>query len=444
MVQRHTLRALLVLSASLAAVATMYAQPLSGEPVSVAMAKKAVLIHIEMTRDQWSVLAELKGTAPGVKEVKKLEYPGTKELLGYVVELAPKGFVVVSARTDISPIISFDYQGNFPWQEDPENPLLWMLREDLTLRNKALPNLERGQIQTNIDTWKAYLSSKHPEIRSDYVPKPHSMYPTEGWVGTTWSQGDGYNNCCPLDTFTRKRCATGCVATAMAQILNFWAERSNSINAEFTTADSYTSRKNEYLNDDKDTVKVIVRIDADSGVADFPSFTIVNTLISTLNILYQLYPDYITRITAGPVLSFASGIAVKVNYSSKNGTSGATNDIASALKEKFHFSSARAFESSVPGFYDTLFNNMIDTHPAALRIGHSESDTRHAIVCDGVKWTWFVYPPLPDTTIYYHLNFGWGSGNPGPIQDAWYKLPNGMPKDYNVVYGGVMNIVGPK
>jgi len=47
----------------------------------------------------------------------------TGALLAYVFALEPKGFVVVSPDTDITPIIAYSFEGNFNWEDSPDNAL---------------------------------------------------------------------------------------------------------------------------------------------------------------------------------------------------------------------------------------------------------------------------------------------------------------------------------
>ena len=41
-------------------------------------------------------------------------------------------------------------------------------------------------------------------------------------LGTNWNQTSPYNNSCPLDPITGRRCPVGCTAVAMGQIINYW------------------------------------------------------------------------------------------------------------------------------------------------------------------------------------------------------------------------------
>jgi predicted outer membrane repeat protein len=73
-------------------------------------------------------------------------------------------------------------------------------------------------------------------------------------------------------------------------------------------------------------------------------------------------------------------------------------------------------------FYDTLKNNLINGLPAILFL------TDHAIIADGFN-----------TDGYFHLNFGWCSGNPDYITNTWYKADL-LPKNYDGFQRGIINI----
>jgi len=64
----------------------------------------------------------------------QLRHEETGELLAYVFALEPKGFVVVSPDTDITPIIAYSFEGNFNWKDSEENVLLNMLTYDMRNR----------------------------------------------------------------------------------------------------------------------------------------------------------------------------------------------------------------------------------------------------------------------------------------------------------------------
>lgn len=59
--------------------------------------------------------------------------------------------------------------------------------------------------------------------------------------GIRWNQGDPYNALCPVITSTGKRTVTGCVATAMAQVMMYY-----NYPASGQGATSYTSETHKF------------------------------------------------------------------------------------------------------------------------------------------------------------------------------------------------------
>lgn len=132
-------------------------------------------------------------------------------------------------------------------------------------------------------------------------------------------------------------------------------------------------------------------------------------------------------------LSFSCGIVVQMDYTSSN--SGAKMDsLASILKNRFGYHLADfkrnlVNDKSTSDFYCALQENVMNGLPALLLIGVTAFYRLHAIVCDGYH-----------TDGFDHLNFGWGSGSPDDMQNAWYLLPNGMPAGYQFVFSATINI----
>ena len=135
---------------------------------------------------------------------------------------------------------------------------------------------------------------------------------------TTWWQAGSingttttYNQYCPLDPSTGTRSLVGCVATAEAQIVYYWHYPSS---ISFSTADAYTSDENAPIN-----------IPGDSTKCDFPSFSTLNTDLSSIT--------YNGNPTEEALLSFAVGIKSEMYY----GSSGSAAYLSSYSMRKLGF-----------------------------------------------------------------------------------------------------------
>ena len=108
------------------------------------------------------------------------------------------GFVVVSADDRAyRSVIAYSTNGTFDYSQLPENARQYF--DGLTAQIKALTDADATAYQGD---GTKYASAVSPLIK------------------TQWDQGTPYNNLCPK--IGSERCVTGCVATAMAQVMYYW------------------------------------------------------------------------------------------------------------------------------------------------------------------------------------------------------------------------------
>ena len=346
----------------------------------------------------------------------ELRSPATGDLLAYVFELDPQGFIVVTAETRLLPVVAYSDTAQFSWEESPLNALLWILRTDLRLRMRALAEgvYAEGEIERNEARWAEYLSTEGPAL-ADSTWGPWITFPT-------WNQRAPYWDSCPLDPVTGERCLVGCGATALSQILNYWRSPTA---VTFTAADNYTSIKNP----DDGKGERVIPIDAEG--ASIP-------LIS--------YGDGVPSDATKAAISFAAGVSVQMCYSSAASGSDCTN-IASSLAgglpawswivpEHWQYVSADyrttdvswqpwpPYYATVEEIYGLLQADAASSHPAIVLIRSDAGG--HYVIVDGYK-----------TTGEYHVNFGWGGSS-----DGWYFLPAELPEGC-MVHSAVVDIVPP-
>ncbi|MBD3286730.1 hypothetical protein GF338_10385, partial [candidate division WOR-3 bacterium] len=93
-----TLAALLMLSASLWAY-----------DVTPDMASAAARTHIQSMQDTWGCISNLVQTGLELERTVPLIGDGD-DTVGYVAELTPHGFVLLSADSEIYPVIAYSYR----------------------------------------------------------------------------------------------------------------------------------------------------------------------------------------------------------------------------------------------------------------------------------------------------------------------------------------------
>lgn len=355
-----------------------------------------------------SIRALATGRTPvGFREVR--DDDGT--VVAYVADLEPRGFIALSADTDITPVIAYSFRASFPAVHDTANPLYRLLRADMKLRARALAERPELKTQETALQWD-FLADGRIGIAED---GPFQQWPAEGttsmggWVQTAWGQDEPYNAFCPRDPSDSLRSYVGCVATAFAQVVHYHRLCELTLDED----DSYTTYSG-------------MKIDADGDLYDFASFTELNGYLDRIRAKYSQGADLNDVDIAA--LSSACGVAVQMDYSS-DGSGASLYAAREALVNRLGYHSADMFGALTGAGLVALQENMIDGLPALLSFSPPDGWGGHVVVCDGYN-----------TDGEYHLNFGWGAADPQKITEAWYRLPTAFLYRDCVITETILNI----
>lgn len=244
-----------------------------------------------------------------------------------------------------------------------------------------------------------------PSTRAD------DMAPVGPLVKSNWDQTAPYYNDCPK--YGARRCVTGCVATAMAQVMNYWKfpERGQD-------QISYLSQEiGQQLSMDFSTVE----------------FDWDNMLDKYTGGNYSA-----EEAKAVSTLMLAAGHSVMMQYTPWE--SGAySKDIAAAMIKYFGYDQGvtnrknNEFGSSI--WNEVVYKELITTGPV-IYTGRS-MDGAHCFVCDGY-----------DGNGRFHINWGWGG-----LSDGYYLLnalnpveigTGGHLNGYNIDQDIVVGIMPPQ
>ena len=123
-----------------------------------------------------------------------------------------KGFVIIAADDCVTPILAYSYDNNFAAENLPPNLKEWLdgYAEQIQIAVEMRVTAT-GEIRTD---WESLRRGKNLPIRTD-----RRVYPL---ITTTWDQHPLYNESCPYSNYYSQLTLTGCVATAMAQIMKYW------------------------------------------------------------------------------------------------------------------------------------------------------------------------------------------------------------------------------
>ena len=117
--------------------------------------------------------------------------------------------MIVAADDIARPVLGYAENGNA--ENIPENLRWWLSEYDREIKWALEQGLEPD----------AELQAEWTKLKE--APKAQEADFTIGpLIETEWSQGTWYNRKCPYDSNKGSYCVTGCVATAMAQIMKYW------------------------------------------------------------------------------------------------------------------------------------------------------------------------------------------------------------------------------
>ena len=317
-------------------------------------------------------------------EALKLVYtePSAKDKSAnlYVYNMEGGGFAIVSAdaRTG-SQILGYSFDNNFSAKGMPDNVKFWL-----------------GEYSRQIDFIKAHQpevseSKRREELKKDGNGEPPTItnIVVAPLLTTTWGQDNPYNGMTP--ELEGQHTRTGCVATAMAQIMNYhkWPDTGIGAHSYYWTAGPSTLKW--------PTTKFYEHTYAWVGKEGIDE-PMANSYDDTS------YSDQNPSMVAVAQLMYDCGVAVDMDYGLK--ASGAFDaKVIPALTSHFGYSHTMSLE------YQSDYNDadwtklLTDELDARRPVYYSAEDATpndddgHAFVVDG-------YGTIDDET-YFHINWGW-------------------------------------
>lgn len=220
-------------------------------------------------------------------QVNKELTTATKESF-YVFNVGQNdGYVVVSADDRTPAILGYADEGTFNRNDIPDNMKAWLQGYTYQLEYLA----------THANTRRAE-TAEHATIRP--------------LIQSTWDQGSPYNNKCPMDG--DKRSLSGCLATAMAQIMNYYKypEKTTKVIPGYTTQTKgitindipvttidWDNIKNNYSGNEtaaqKEAIATLMQLCGVSMEMDYTSYSSYAYMIPALN-AFKDYFDYDTSL----------------------------------------------------------------------------------------------------------------------------------------------------
>lgn len=308
----------------------------------------------------------------------------------YIFNYEGGGFAIIPADKRVQPILAYNDKGHL---ERSDN-LAPGLQDWLTITDKNMDLIRKHpEVKAPKEIsrmWNAFVSKKATQkglktqqLEPTPVCEEYQYLESVGpLLQTTWDQNYPYNALCPAGSYSGGHTPTGCVATAMAQVMNYW---------HFPTSYSWSS---------------------------IPS------------------SPYSYNYTLGQVMLDA-GSAVNMDYDD-SGSTPHSDFWHSPKTPSDGLTGALGYGSATHAnfnFWDTK-TNLVNHWPVILTGYRGSGQIGHCWVCDGYN-QWYFYTcetpsSNPDvyTVLLFHMNWGWGSNCDGYYAYAgWYPSSGGVQVD---------------
>lgn len=319
-----------------------------------------------------------------VKDIKALK--NEEDTTSWMVSLHPYGFILLSADRDIIPVLAFSFYSTT--RESDYNPGFFAFTNT---RNKQISAIKKQKIKNPkaIADWSRMLSGNKIPVRNEVLPM----------LQTQWNQGVYYNQYCPADPAgPDDKCLTGCVATALGQLMNYFRWPLQGVG-------QYTSQ---------DTVYGDLSVDYSAARYNY------NEMATKL----------IRQNDEAAKLIYNIGVSVDMHYGPDG--SGMTNHKAAyTMKTFFQYgdSAVYAFRDNVNWDWDSMLVSYINRGIPLYYAGWADTAlvSGHAFILDGHQ----------DST-YFHFNWGWGGS-----YDGYFYIDNLTPggADFTLKHEAVLNIM---
>lgn len=286
-----------------------------------------------------------------------------------------KGFQIISGDNRTQQVIAYSDSGKFSEEDMPEHIKYWM--------NGYSQQISALDAVSENNSPKA--ASAAPMVSTASVDNQRvSITPL---IKTKWNQSSPYSDLCPH--YNAQQCVTGCVATAMAQLMYYhqWPQ-------DFTT--------------------------------DIPEFraSSINSIIPHLNPVLFNWEDMKLKYDWGEkddnavatLMEYCAN-SLKMEYS-PIASAAFTSSIANVLKDYFGYDSQVRYirkqytQLSNEDWEQMIYNELVEGRPIVLA-GQASDGMGHAFVCDGYD----------NETGLFHVNWGWGG-----YCDGYFSLNILQPK----------------
>ena len=356
---------------------------LNANPVDPSLARTAASKFLEAKFD-----VDFRDAIP------EMVYSGPND--AYFIFNSAKGFVIIAGDDAYRPVIGYSTESVF----DPSNipPALVDYLDGIAESVNRLKAQGHAVATPMVAAeWESVLN--HGQLISRFGGREGEYF-----CQTQWNQDYPYNYYCPDDPDGPGGHAyVGCLATAMSQLMRFWAMPAQGMGSHCYVHENYGE------------------ICADFGATTYDWDNMPNVLTNNSSE---------EEMRAVGTLCFHCGVTIDMGYG-PDGSGGASAPIPGVMHNYFDYSEANVQRSRNDYETETWKRMVREQFDMGwpMYYGGCQDGGCHAFVCDGY-----------DDQDMFHFNLGWGGGS-----DGWYiidEAPYTSPADamFNFVPSSIYDI----
>ncbi|WP_025842802.1 thiol protease/hemagglutinin PrtT [Porphyromonas gingivicanis] len=313
-----------------------------------------------------------------------------------------EGFAIVAGDDRMHELLAYSDKGHFDMSKAPEHLLWWLGQYDIQINAllQAPWSIETNARSTTSTT--TFRSSKSPLLEGEQI---------------LWDQDYPFNSKCPKDPVTGSRTYTGCVATAIGQVMRYHKWPDAGVGSHSYIDETY-----------KDQGKAVERSATFGNPYNWDNIP-ANPSAGIPSAQVQELGQFLSDV----------GIAVNMQYSSQGSASWEAH-VVRALKENFKYRKdlklAFRVQYELPKWKE-LIQKELDQNRPVFYCG-AGTGGGHAFVCDGYN-----------ADGKFHFNWGW-SGNANGYYELTALKPGaagigaGSLGDYSLSQSIILNVMPDK
>lgn len=275
-------------------------------------------------------------------------------------------FVILSADDRAMPVLGYALDRPFSTENIPVNMLSWLQGYENEIRYLEEHRIEAPDSVR--EAWDALAQGTlwQPVNRTEVLPL----------IASKWGQHEPFNYYCP------NNCVTGCVATAMSQIMKYWEYPNKGTGGHSYNHPTYGNQSANFGNTTYDWDKMTFTPNESCPLAEKQA---IGTLMYHCGVAVEM--DY--------------GLEISSSYSA---------DVPDAMIQYFGYNPGTVMDEKdyyTDAGWKTLIKDELNQSRPVYYAGNNATSTGgHAFICDGY-----------DNRDYFHFNWGW-TGN----HDAYYMI----------------------